>query len=131
MLLLAVSGGPDSMALLNDYKKSKVVVAHINYKKRADSDIDQKIVEDFCAKYEIPCEVLVVTKECVGNFQKWARDIRYEYFKKIYQKYDCKKLLVAHHLDDFIETAIAIEPLIISELKRRITYMKWMLLDLI
>ena len=106
MVLLAVSGGPDSMALLNDYKKSKIVVAHVNYNKRDDSHIDQKIVEDFCNKYQIPCEVLSITEKNVGNFQKWAREKRYEFFKKIYAKYECNKLLMAHHNDDFIETAL-------------------------
>ena len=107
MILLAISGGPDSMSLLYDYKKNKkVVVAHVNYKKRHDSDVDQRIVETFCQAYNIPFEVLVVTKKPVGNFQKWAREIRYEYFQKIYKKYECKKLLTAHHKDDYIETAL-------------------------
>jgi tRNA(Ile)-lysidine synthase len=71
MILLAVSGGPDSMALLNDYHKStNVIVGHVNYKKRSDSDVDQKIVEDFCKKYDIKLEVLVVKTQEVGNFQK-------------------------------------------------------------
>lgn len=106
MILLAVSGGPDSMALLNDYKKSKIVVAHVNYNKRNDSYVDQKIVENFCNKYKIPCEVLSVKEKSTGNFQKWAREIRYKFFKKIYIKYKCTKLLMAHHKDDFIETAL-------------------------
>ena len=106
MKLLAVSGGPDSMYLLEWYKKQKVVVAHVNYKKREDSDNDQRIVEKFCKEHNIPCEVYVVKEKPVGNFQSWARDIRYKFFKQIYDKYGCNQLLTAHHRDDFLETAI-------------------------
>ena len=107
MILLAVSGGPDSMYLLNDYKKRRnIVVAHVNYKKRKDSDVDQKIVEDFCKKYEIKLETFIVKDKCKGNFQKWAREIRYNFFKKLYEKYECNQLVMAHHKDDFIETAL-------------------------
>lgn len=106
MKLLAVSGGPDSMFLLDWYKNKKIVVAHVNYNKREDSNIDQKIVEDFCIKNNIPYKVLNINKEPKGNFQDWARKIRYDFFKKIYTEFNCNKLLIAHHRDDFIETAI-------------------------
>ncbi len=68
-LLLAVSGGPDSMFLLNWYKSKNVVVAHVNYHKREDSDIDEKIVRAFCESNNIPLEVLSVSQKHVGNFQ--------------------------------------------------------------
>lgn len=106
MILLAISGGPDSMFLLNQYRNKKVVVAHVNYHKRVDSDIDENIVKNFCAKFNIPFEVLNVKEKPEGNFQAWARGVRYNFFKEIYEKYQCKKVLMAHHKDDFIETAL-------------------------
>ena len=106
MYLLAISGGPDSMFLLNKYKSKKIVVAHVNYHKRKDSDNDENIVRSFCDVNNIPCEVLNVKEKPSGNFQSWARDIRYTFFKEIYDKYNCSKLLTAHHKDDFIETAL-------------------------
>ena len=107
MKLLAVSGGPDSMFLLNEYKKSKnIVVCHVNYNKRKDSKNDEKIVRDFCLKHNIKLKVLNVKNQVKGNFQSWARKIRYEFFKKYYDKYSCKKILMAHHKDDFLETAL-------------------------
>lgn len=106
MYLLAISGGPDSMFLLNKYKNRKIVVAHVNYHKREDSDIDENIVRDFCKDNSIPIEVLNVKKKSEGNFQTWARNIRYNFFKDVYDKYKCDKLLTAHHKDDFIETAL-------------------------
>ena len=106
MYLLAISGGPDSMLLLDKYKNKKIVVAHINYHKREDSNIDENIVRDFCKQNNITIEVLNVKSKPTGNFQTWARNIRYDFFKKIYDKYECTKLLMAHHKDDFIETAL-------------------------
>lgn len=106
MYLLAISGGPDSMFLLNWYKKKKVVVAHVNYHKREDSDNDENIVREFCLKHSIPFEVLNVTEKPEGNFQDWAREIRYTFFKEVYDKYKCDALLMAHHKDDFLETAL-------------------------
>ncbi len=63
MYLLAISGGPDSMFLLNEYKKSNIIVAHVNYNLRKSSTRDQKIVEDFCNKHNIEVRVLNITKK--------------------------------------------------------------------
>ena len=105
--LIGVSGGPDSMYLLWNLKNLDVIVAHVNYHKRIDSDNDQKIVEEFCKTYNIPLEVLEITSHNEkGNFQAIARQERYDFYRKIYQKYNCNYLLLAHHKDDFIETAI-------------------------
>ncbi|WP_406615565.1 tRNA lysidine(34) synthetase TilS [Mycoplasmopsis hyopharyngis] len=112
MILLAVSGGPDSMFMLNDqlkkYGNNQIVVAFVNYNQRSDSNIDQKIVEDFCLKYHIQLEKLILSKQDYqkNNFQEWARNKRYDFFYEIYTKYNCQKLLVAQHKDDFLETAI-------------------------
>lgn len=94
------------MFLLNWYKKKKIVVAHVNYHKREDSNNDENIVREFCLKHNIPFEVLNVTSKSEGNFQDWARNVRYDFFKTIYDKYHCDELLVAHHKDDFLETAL-------------------------
>ncbi|EFF41186.1 tRNA lysidine(34) synthetase TilS [Mycoplasmopsis alligatoris] len=105
-ILIAVSGGPDSMFLLNKfYKKNYVIAAFVNYNQRSDSNIDQKIVEEFCFKNNIVLEKLILNKSdyTKGNFQDWARITRYNFFKEMYKKHNCKKLLVAQHKDDFIE----------------------------
>lgn len=94
------------MFLLNLYKKKNIVVAHVNYHKRSDSNIDENIVKDFCIKNNIPFELLSVKEKPKGNFQSWARDIRYNFFKEVYIKYKCKELVIGHHMDDFLETAI-------------------------
>ncbi|MCK5867332.1 MAG: tRNA lysidine(34) synthetase TilS [Mycoplasmataceae bacterium] len=106
MKLLAVSGGPDSMFLLNWYKNKKIVVACVNYNIREDSNNDQKIVEDFCRENNIPYEILSISEEYKGNFQSWARKIRYDFFKEVYIKYQCTQLMTGHHRDDFLETSL-------------------------
>ncbi len=94
------------MYLLYKYRRHKIVVAHVNYQIRDDANNDEKIVRDFCQKYAIQCEVLQVKTKVSGNFQAWARKIRYQFFEKIAKKYQIKKVLVAHHKDDFVETAL-------------------------
>lgn len=106
MKLLAISGGPDSMFLLNQYKNKNILVCHVNYNKRKDSTNDEKIVKDFCLKHDIKLKILNVKNEIKGNFQSWARKLRYDFFKNNYDKYNCKKILMAHHKDDFLETAL-------------------------
>lgn len=103
--LLAISGGPDSMYLLNHYKNKNIIVAHVNYHKRNDSNYDQEIVESFCKKYNIPFFLLEFSNQKISeNFQNWARKFRYSFFEKIYNENNCNYLLVAHHKDDFLET---------------------------
>ena len=55
--VVACSGGPDSMALLDQLNKQgkDIVVAHVNYKHRDTADRDEKIVKEYCKKYDIPC----------------------------------------------------------------------------
>lgn len=109
--IAAVSGGPDSVALLHKYRKYIAVVCHVNYCKRADSSHDTKIVSNCCKQYHIPLKVLMVKKSVydnsdISNFQTLARKIRYDFFEKVGKKYNINNVLVAHHFDDFLETAI-------------------------
>jgi len=108
--IAAVSGGPDSMAMLDKFHNNIVGVCHVNYHKRVDSDFDTSIVVNYCKKHKIPCEVLHVDKATYKNadqhnFQALARNIRYEFFVKCSKKFKCKNLLIAHNLNDFLETA--------------------------
>ncbi|CAI2192124.1 4246_t:CDS:2, partial [Funneliformis geosporum] len=59
LYVLAVSGGSDSMFLLEKMRGEgcNLVVAHVNYKKRENSDYDEKVVKDYCQKYSLPCEI--------------------------------------------------------------------------
>ncbi len=106
--IIAVSGGPDSMSLLDLFKDKIVAVCHVNYKKRVDSYIDQKIVEDYCNLHNIKCyvkEVKYLDNDKNENFQSLARKIRYDFFNEVAEIENCFNLLVAHNKNDFLETA--------------------------
>lgn len=105
--LIAVSGGPDSIFLLNLYKNKNIVVAFVNYNIRQQAIQEQNYVLKFCKENQIPCEILSINiDKSKGNFQDLARKSRYEFFAKVYKKYNCNYLLTGHHKDDFIETVM-------------------------
>ena len=105
--LIACSGGPDSMALLELARRNikHIEVAHVNYHKRATADRDEKIVRKYCRKYKIKLHVYNFDpNKTVGNFQAYAREARYKYFSKICLKNNLSGVIVAHQKDDLIET---------------------------
>ena len=104
--IIGVSGGPDSMALLDmmRIKQLKLVVIHINYHHRDTALRDQLIVERYCQKYQIKLFVFDYQNTDKGNFQDNARVYRYQKFKEICDLYDTKEILIAHQLDDLVET---------------------------
>ena len=105
--LVAVSGGPDSMALLNMLYslKYKLVICHVNYHKRKESDFEEQELCKYAKERNIPVHVMdATTIKQEGNFQAWAREVRYEFFKKQYSIYHAEALFVAHQEDDLLET---------------------------
>ncbi|QZX49107.1 tRNA lysidine(34) synthetase TilS [Mycoplasma sp. E35C] len=106
--LIGVSGGPDSMYLLNQYKDQILVVCHVNYNKRASSLRDEIIVKNYCNKHNIKLEILSLDKNFnyTENFQAQARKLRYDFFIEISKKYQINDCLIAHQQDDFLESAI-------------------------
>lgn len=94
------------MTLLDQCVKAEMdlIAAHVNYQKRDSAWRDMKLVEDYCEQYGIPCYVKLSHYEGKGNFQAYARDFRYAFFKELVMKYECEGVLVAHQLDDVIET---------------------------
>lgn len=105
--VLACSYGPDSMFLFDVLLKNgyRFVVAHVNYHTRAESNFEEDSLRKYCSERNIGIEVLDTSgMEVKGNFEAWARDVRYKFFKTVYKKYNASGLFVAHHLDDCIET---------------------------
>lgn len=104
-VLVAVSGGPDSMALLDMVKdKYEIYVAHVNYHHRDSAKRDEDIVRNYCLSFNIPFFVKDYVESSSGNFQENARIFRYEFFKELIDKYNLDYVLTAHHKDDLIET---------------------------
>lgn len=109
-MLIGVSGGVDSMVLLDIFIKLKfnVLVAHVNFHQRGmESDLDQKLVEDRCHELNIPLMVKHFPNEKPkGNFQEAARKFRYDFFSELLILKECQKIAVAHHAGDLMETQL-------------------------
>ena len=111
-VLLAISGGVDSMVMLYLFQQSAINfhVAHCNFSLRGKaSDADEKLVENYTSENGIPFHHITFnTKEFAGrekiSIQLAARKLRYNWFREIMQKENLQKLATAHHLDDNIET---------------------------
>ncbi|MDD2435513.1 MAG: tRNA lysidine(34) synthetase TilS [Bacilli bacterium] len=111
-IVVAVSGGPDSMALLHILSRLKkaidieVVCAHVNHNVRKESYNEKVFVENFCVNHQIVFESMVIEDYGDDNFHNEARSKRYSYFAEIVKKHHAKYLLTAHHADDLIETIL-------------------------
>lgn len=108
LYVIGVSGGCDSMTLLDVLrsKNYKLLVAHVNYNFRDDTDQDYEVVSEYCAKYGIPFFYKQFHHDDYkdGNFQDRARELRYSFYKEIYDYYCCSGVVLGHHLDDHLES---------------------------
>lgn len=110
-LLLAVSGGIDSMVLLDLFYKLKfdICVVHCNFQLRGkESDADEMLVRGTCQDSYIPYfiesfDTLEFAKENKLSIQLAARKLRYDWFQEIISL-GFDYVLTAHHLDDNVET---------------------------
>ncbi|WP_381415436.1 tRNA lysidine(34) synthetase TilS [Spiroplasma endosymbiont of Anurida maritima] len=112
--IIAVSGGPDSVFLLDYFVQNiskNIIIATVDYCKRKGSDFDFNLVKSYANKNNLKFLGLKCTKNVYGqykqykNFQEQARKIRYDFFNKILK--DCNLqtgVIVAHNLTDNIET---------------------------
>ena len=110
-LVVAVSGGPDSVCLLNVLNQLKekyaleLIVAHVNYNLRGqDSTKDEKFVLDLAKKYDLEVLVLRPKIKTKNNLENNLRDIRYAFFEKIRKERSFDWIAVGHNLDDQAET---------------------------
>ncbi len=107
---IAVSGGPDSMALaylsrnLLAEMKYKIYFLLVDHGIRKDSNKESLQVKEILKKNDINLKILKNKKKINRNFQKNARDVRYELLSGFCKKNRIKNLVTAHHKDDQIET---------------------------
>ena len=109
-LAVAVSGGPDSLALAYLTKcyslKNKIKVKYyiVNHKLRKESSLEAEVVKKVLKKIDIQCTVLNWNgKKPSKNIQATARDKRYSLLAKECKKNNIKYLLLGHHLNDLFE----------------------------
>ncbi|MBW2269513.1 MAG: tRNA lysidine(34) synthetase TilS [Deltaproteobacteria bacterium] len=121
-LLLAVSGGVDSMALLAGLHELsqrydlKLSIAHVNHGLRAsESEADQALVEARAAELGLPCEVSRVRPESLRQgrssrerptLQEASRSVRYAALHTAAERRGARHIATAHNLDDQVETVL-------------------------
>ena len=103
--ILAVSGGIDSMVLLERFFRDdpeNIVVAHFNHGTRTSADLDEQFVFSRCKELGIPFETMKVMLG-EGVSEELARQKRYDFLYHVANKYG-GGIYTAHHLDDLIES---------------------------
>lgn len=111
VILLAVSGGRDSMALWHACRELEIphAIVHCNFQLRGkDSADDENFVKEIAAKWNTPCFVrkfdTIGEKAKSGEgTQQVARRLRYAYFQELMQAHSFSYLATAHHAQDALE----------------------------
>lgn len=122
IIIVGVSGGPDSMALMHTLatvaktcevkKEMKIVVAHLNHHLRgAASDQDEELVRTAASKLNVPVEVEHVDIEKLRRTQKLSleeagRQARHAFFFRLKEQYGAEAIALGHHRDDNVETML-------------------------
>ena len=106
--LIAVSSGPDSMALLQMCIDAGIdcTVAHVNYHHRPEADEEENYIRSFCVERGISIFVHNDPFVYTGNFEAAARELRYRFFVEIVRREGFQGVLIGHHQDDLLETYI-------------------------
>ena len=118
-IVIGVSGGPDSIALLNvllEIKKDNIinfdiVVCHINHMIREEANDDEEYVSNFCKRNNIEffakrVEIEKIAKQDKLGTEEAGRNARYQFFYKISEKTFSNKIVTAHTANDNAETVL-------------------------
>ena len=117
IVVAAVSGGPDSIAMLDiliklqEKMKFKIVVAHINHMIREEAISDMEFVKQYCKKYGIDFYSKSIDVQKLANNNKIGTEeagrlVRYQFFDEILEKVGGNKIAIAHNKNDRAETII-------------------------
>jgi len=117
-VLVGVSGGPDSVALLHllhsvkEEFKLEITVAHLNHMIRGkEADKDEKFVQDICQNLSIgffskSVKVERIAKDKKITVEEAGREERYKFFFYLGERLGINKIALAHHMDDDVETIL-------------------------
>lgn len=110
-VVVGLSGGPDSMALVDIlkhyYNNINIVCAHVHHNLRKESDEEKIFVQKYCNENNLIFEFFKIENYSNDKFtEEEARKIRYDFFDSVIKKYNAKYLFTAHHGDDLIETML-------------------------
>ena len=118
-VVVGVSGGPDSISLLdilNKFQKNniinfEIIVAHINHQIREEADSDEEFVKEYCEKNQINfftkrIDVIKYENNNKMGLEEAGRKIRYDFFDEILKQENANKIAIAHNKNDKAETII-------------------------
>lgn len=112
-ILIAVSGGPDSIALLTLLVRLRrkhgftLRAAHVNYGLRGrDSDRDEALVKKLCQEWSVPLSLLHPKQTPKNNLEERLRLIRYRFFERTRKHYDLDYVVTGHTMNDVAETLL-------------------------
>jgi bifunctional protein TilS/HprT len=107
-LVVSVSGGSDSMALLHMLTKTttyQIVVVHFNHQKRNASIDEANLVAQYCKDHDLPFHYYALEIP-FGNFHHRAHELRTHYLNEVAKVHKTPYILTAHHLDDLFENVL-------------------------
>ena len=120
-VVLAVSGGPDSICMLDILKDIKndekidmnfeIVVAHVNHMIRKEAEEDEKYVKKYCEENQIEFYSKSIDVQKMANnnkigLEEAGRKARYDFFDEILEKTNAQKIAIAHNKNDKVETVL-------------------------
>ena len=116
-VILGVSGGPDSMALLHIMHELAPVLdfelqaAHLNHGLRAESGVEEALVQVSCQVLGIECHTRTVAvaelaRQHKQSLEEAGRNARYAYFRELLAAAGAQRIATAHHHDDMAETVL-------------------------
>ena len=120
-IVLAVSGGPDSICMLdilNDIKNDETIdinfeiaVAHVNHMIRKEAEEDEKYVKKYCEEKQIEFYSKSIDVQKMANnnkigLEEAGRKARYDFFDEILEKTNAQKIAIAHNKNDKVETVL-------------------------
>ena len=116
-VIIAVSGGPDSMALLHILKslagemQFELVAAHINHGLRPEAAEEQNFVVDQCRRWNVSCyteelNVRELARQSKTSLEDAGRIARYRYLNALRTELGAQVIATAHHRDDVAETVL-------------------------
>lgn len=116
-IVVGVSGGPDSLCLLNllnllkDKYELDLVVVHINHSLRDEADFEENYVRETAENFNLKffskkVDILRLSKEEKRSTEEVARNVRYDFFREVLKKTGANKIAVAHNKNDNAETVL-------------------------
>lgn len=117
LVIVGVSGGPDSMALLHILSQLRprlnfqLVVAHLNHGLRPEAAAEEKFVGEYCRTVPIPfysrqLDVQEIATRGKKSVEETGRNCRYQYFAELAARLGATRIATAHHRDDNAETVL-------------------------